>query len=141
MAILFVAVIPLDHPDDWPLLYGNPRQVYSLRRFWGVFWHKIAALSQAAYGRFVSRRVFGFGEGVSAAEKCFLAFWVFAVSRVLHALVNLKVDPETRDPFMDLRFLLLNFCGGFFEWLVEPLIPWNVKRRVPALGRKILGFV
>jgi hypothetical protein len=107
-----------------------------------VFWHKIAAPSQAAYGRFVFRRVFGFGEGVSAAEKCFVAFWVFAVSGVLHALVNLKVDPETRDPFMDLRFLLLNFCGGFVESLVvELLVPWNVKRRVPALGGKLLGFM
>ena len=141
MAILFVAVIPLDHPDDWPPLYGSPRQAYSLRRFWGVFWHKIAAPSQAVYGRFVSRRVFGFREGVSA-EKRFVAFWVFAFSGICHALVNSKVDPETRDAFMDLRFLLLNFCGGFVELLVvEFLIPWSVKRRVPPLGRKILGFV
>jgi hypothetical protein len=142
MAILFAAVIPLDHPNDWPPLYGSPRQAYSLRRFWGVFWHKIAAPSQVVYGRFILRRVFGFKEGVSAAEKCFVAFWVFAFSGICHALVNFKVDPETRDAFMDLRFLLLNFCGGFVEFLVvDFLVPWNVKRRVPPLGGKMLGFV
>jgi hypothetical protein len=139
MAILFVAVIPLDHPDDWPPLYGSPQQAHSLRRFWGVFWHKIAAPSQAVYGRFVSRRVFGFVPGTSV-EKCFIAFWVFAFSGVVHALVNLKVDPDT-DLFMDLRFLLLNFCGGFVESLVvDLLVPGKVKRRVPPLGRRLLGF-
>lgn len=112
MAVPFVAVIPMNHPDDWPPLYGSPRHAYSLRRFWGVFWHKIAAPSQTASGRIFSRRVIGLGE---AAEKCFVAFWVFAISGVLHALVNLKVDSETRGPFMDLRFLLLNFCGGFLS--------------------------
>jgi hypothetical protein len=140
MAILFVAVIPLDHPDDWPPLYGSPRHAYSLRRFWSVFWHKIAAPSQAVYGRFISRRIFGIKEGVSA-EKCFVAFWVFAFSGICHALVNSKVDPETRDAFMDSRFLLLNFCGGFVEALADGLVPWNVKRRVPPLGRKMMGFV
>lgn len=139
MAILFVAVIPLDHPDDWPPLYGSPRQVYSLRRFWGIFWHKIAAPSQAMYGRFISRRLFGFGAGTSA-EKCFVAFWVFAFSGVLHVLVNLKADPETEDPLMDFRFLLLNFCGGSFEMLVGFLIPGRVKRRVPVLVRRMMGF-
>jgi hypothetical protein len=52
VAIPFVAVIPIDHSNDWPPLYGGPRQVYSLRRSW----HKIAAPSQAVYGRVVSRR-------------------------------------------------------------------------------------
>ena len=56
MAILFVAVIPMNRPDDWPPLYGSPRHAYSLRGSWDV------------------------------------------------------------------------------------LVPLNVKRRVPALGRKVLGF-
>jgi hypothetical protein len=39
------------------------------------------------------------------------------------------------------RFLLLNSCGGFVESLVvDRLVPWDVKRHVPALGRKMLGF-
>jgi len=59
VAILFVAVIPIDHPNDWPPLYGGPRQAYSLHRSW----HKIAAPSQAVYGRFVSQLVLDLKRG------------------------------------------------------------------------------
>lgn len=138
MAILFVVALPLDHLDDWPPLFGNPLRAYSLRRFWGGFWHKIAAPSQAEYGRLVSRRLLGL-EVNTTEEKSFVALWVFAISGIIHALVNIKTDPET-NPFLDLQFLLLNFCGGFAESLVTRTIPKSVSNRIPTLVKRVIGF-
>lgn len=138
LAILFVVFLPVDHPDDWPPLFGNPMQAYSLRRFWGVFWHKIASPSQSMYGQVFSRRILRLRFGI-AAEKAFIAFWVFAFSGVAHCFANLKAEPHL-DPFLDLRFLLLNFIGGFVESLVIRAIPRCVKHRVPAVVRRLLGY-
>lgn len=138
LAILFVVFLPVDHPTDWPPLFGNPMQAYSLRRFWGVFWHKIASPSQAMYGQVLSRRILEFKSG-TAAEKAFIAFWVFAFSGVAHSFANLKAEPRL-DPFIDLRFLLLNFIGGLAESLVIRAIPRSFKHRVPVAVRRLLGY-
>lgn len=137
MAVLFVAILPRDHPDDWPPLFGSPFQAYSLRRFWGKFWHKIAAPSQSIYGRTISQRLFGFHAG-SSAEKCFVALWVFAISGIIHCFVNIKADPDS-DPFLDLCFLLKNFCGGLLEVLAIGVMPKSMNRMVSTPVKQILG--
>ena len=30
-----------DRPEEWPPLFGSISEAYTLRRFWGVFWHKL----------------------------------------------------------------------------------------------------
>lgn len=34
LAILFIYVLRIDTPDDWPDLFGNPREAFTLGRFW-----------------------------------------------------------------------------------------------------------
>lgn len=38
LALLFVGC-GIDEPEDWPPLYGNPKEMYTMRRFWGKFWY------------------------------------------------------------------------------------------------------
>lgn len=38
LAFAFVA-FGIDEPEDWPSLYGSIFEAYSIRRFWGKFWH------------------------------------------------------------------------------------------------------
>lgn len=139
MAVLFVAILPLDDPDDWPLLFGSPFHITSLRRFWGRFWHKIAAPSQSMYGLWISRYLFGFVAG-SSAEKCFIALWVFAISGIVHCFVNIKADPDS-DPFLDFSFLLKNFLGGLLEFMAIRLMPKNITRMIPTPVKQTLGFI
>jgi hypothetical protein len=35
-------------PERWPLLYGSPLQVWSIRRFWRRFWHQMIRRVSAA---------------------------------------------------------------------------------------------
>lgn len=72
-------------------------------------------------------------------ERSLVAFWVFAISGVVHALVNVKADPEI-DPLLDLHFLLLNFCGGYLEFIVVQSMPKYIFRRIPSLVKQIAGF-
>jgi len=37
----FVSLLQWDQPDGWPPLFGSISEVYSLRRFWGVFGHQL----------------------------------------------------------------------------------------------------
>lgn len=90
MAVLFVAVLRWDEPEEWPPLWGDLREAYSVRRFWGKFWHPVATLTVLSYGRAFSRRVLRLRVG-SGGEKMFLAFWVFAISGALHCLVSTLV--------------------------------------------------
>ncbi|OBT74656.1 hypothetical protein VF21_07014 [Pseudogymnoascus sp. 05NY08] len=39
LAIFFVTLLRWDQPSQWPALFGSIAEAYSLRRFWGVFWH------------------------------------------------------------------------------------------------------
>ncbi|KAK7946095.1 uncharacterized protein PG986_010416 [Apiospora aurea] len=40
-AILFVAILSWDAAEEWPPLFGSLADTYTLRRFWGVFWHRL----------------------------------------------------------------------------------------------------
>ncbi len=39
LAVVFVGLLDWDAPGEWPSLFGDIREAYSLQRFWGVFWH------------------------------------------------------------------------------------------------------
>ncbi|EFY86583.1 hypothetical protein MAC_07361 [Metarhizium acridum CQMa 102] len=51
LAIIFVGLLQIAQPDEWPPLHGNPFQAYTIQRLWDVFWHQIGALSQLHNGR------------------------------------------------------------------------------------------
>lgn len=41
LALLHVVILGLNSPSEWPPVFGYLIEAYSLRRFWGVFWHKL----------------------------------------------------------------------------------------------------
>ncbi|KAK8103233.1 hypothetical protein PG984_016379 [Apiospora sp. TS-2023a] len=89
--ILFVAILGWDSTDEWPPLFGNLMDAYTLRRFWGDFWHGLHVypfllwIPSPRFSR--SRRVRG----------AFLSFWVFVLAALSHAAVNLVLY---RKPFL-----------------------------------------
>lgn len=89
-AALFVTLLRLDEPAEWPPLFGSVRKAYSVRRFWSKFWHRLPVRSclcslgvindslPSRY-RFMPR---------SRAYKTMSAFWVFLVSGICHMLAD-----------------------------------------------------
>lgn len=122
LAVFFVSVLRVDRPQEWPSLFGNPSEAFTIRRFWSRFWHQINTPSLLAYGKMLSRKVLRMDQG-SGVEKTFLAAWVFGVSVVIHALVEAKTEPAVAPTdgnamaniWRDGYFLGLNFAGGVME--------------------------
>lgn len=138
MAVVFVAMLHLDEPQEWPPLFGDPRQAYSLRRFWARFWHGILRAPHASCGEVLNRRVLRLRPG-SRAEKAMLAFWAFAGSAVTHTLVNWQTSAPG-PLFGDAQFMMANFLACAIETMfcnssaVRHL-------RIPGRIKKGLGFV
>lgn len=109
---LFVTVLGWDRAEEWPPLFGNLKDAYTLRRFWGVFWHRLHVhpftLCMPST-RFVRIKL-GHGALVS--------FWVFTLAALSHAAVNLVLY---RQYFLicKLRFFLLNWAVCFAETIMR----------------------
>jgi hypothetical protein len=113
LAILFVVVLRLDTEREWPPLFGNATEAYSLRNFWGRFWHRIADRSYTNLGCFVSRRVIGF-KASTTTDKITRIFVVFLISGLAHSLVS-WCSGDKRHYMLDTSFFILNFLGGGLE--------------------------
>ncbi|RJE26422.1 hypothetical protein PHISCL_01223 [Aspergillus sclerotialis] len=85
-AILFSIILRWDEPYEWQALFGTPLEAYSLRRFWGRFWHRIVVRPYTTYGLWLSQVCHL--KTNSIAEVLFVSTFVFSLSGVAHALVT-----------------------------------------------------
>ncbi|PVI01091.1 hypothetical protein DM02DRAFT_473880, partial [Periconia macrospinosa] len=86
LALIFVALLRLDAAHEWPPLFGNPAEAYTIRRFWTHFWHQLFSPSAATWARGIARRMPGLES--TWLSKIFLAFFVFSMSGGAHALIG-----------------------------------------------------
>jgi hypothetical protein len=56
-AIIFVVILRLDTPESWPPLFGSPLEAWTIRRFWGKFWHKLSARSTITIGNGIASQL------------------------------------------------------------------------------------
>ena len=81
-SVFFVGV-GLDEPEDWPTLMGSPWQMYSVRRFWGRFWHRSTFRTYIGYGTLVAESTLKLRRGTLAHKLC-VELIVFLVSGIAH---------------------------------------------------------
>jgi hypothetical protein len=87
-AILFIG-IGLDEDWEWPSLFRTVTDAYSMRRFWGVFWHRLIYRAFSAHAAALSR-CFGLPRrGMST--RLINNFLVFVFSAVWHSCVSWKL--------------------------------------------------
>lgn len=141
LAIVFVAVLRFDTAEEWPLLFGNVTEAYSLRTFWGRYWHRIANRSYTNLGRMASRRGFGLSSS-TMSDKVTRIFVVFLISGLAHSLVS-WCGGDKRNYMLDTYFFLLNFLGGVVEVTALKLwdmTPGSTHGAHMRLMRKIFGY-
>lgn len=120
MSLLFVVVLHLDSPEEWPPLFGSPLEAYSIRRFWSRFWHRGAYRPYTSWGRWLSRTVLRLKPG-SGEEKLFVAFAVFTFSGIAHSLVA-RQRADQCGCLSDIWFFYRNFAAALVETVVVKLI-------------------
>ncbi len=105
LSVVFVCLLRVDAPEEWPPLFGSPLEAYSLRRFWSRTWHRLLSPSALMWARWVSRRL-----GLRGSiEKIFVPFFVFTLSGSVHAAVAWKLGGSRLD--RDMWFFWANFVG------------------------------
>lgn len=111
----FFVLVGLDHPSDWPALFGSPMSATSLRKFWSRFWHRLAVRPYTNYGKVVACSL-GL-QPESFAFKTIVACVVFGLSGASHSAVSWRLGQ--RDWYLDIWWFFLNFLGCSVEimWL------------------------
>ncbi|KAL4991012.1 membrane bound O-acyl transferase family-domain-containing protein [Aspergillus falconensis] len=132
LAVVFVAILRFDDPEEWPPLFGSPLEAYSVRRFWSRFWHRLTVPTYVFYARLVSRRLIRVRPD-SALEKTVTALLVFTISGLSHSLVGWALGDTAL--FRDVVFFEMCFLAAAGETAVAKT---KIEIRAPAMLR---GFV
>ncbi|PKX90203.1 acetyltransferase spyB [Aspergillus novofumigatus IBT 16806] len=80
--------IGLDAPEDWPPLFGRAKQAYTLRNFWGTYWHQMFRWPFTATSNYLARELMALPRP-SLLERYTNIFFVFLVSGVMHVMSDL----------------------------------------------------
>jgi hypothetical protein len=112
-ALAFVSVIlGICEPEDWPPLFGSLRAAWTVRGFWGEFWHRIVHRSYTGYGHLVASTL-RLAPG-SWTRRLFVQFVVFLLSGVVHAVMTWQMG-YTCGYFEDIQWFCLNFLAILVE--------------------------
>ncbi|OTB18159.1 hypothetical protein K445DRAFT_9127 [Daldinia sp. EC12] len=122
VGVLFVAILRVDEPHEWPPLFGSPLKAYTLRRFWGRFWHRLFA-SAEVWARVIVDQKALLRLPISV-KKIFVAFSIFTMSGVAHALVGWRIGDSALE--RDVLFFWYNFLAVCFEIIVSKC--WSTKQ-------------
>jgi hypothetical protein len=89
-AVLSVGILRLDAAETWPPLFGSPLEAWTVRRFWARFWHRLSVRSSVTIGKAITSRFLCLQqeEWHPKLFTCAMAFWVFLVSGLCHALAD-----------------------------------------------------
>ncbi|KAI5305809.1 hypothetical protein KEM56_003276 [Ascosphaera pollenicola] len=155
-AISVVAVATnIDTPKDWPPLFGSISQSYTMRRFWGTFWHQILRKMVESISSFVVHTVLHVPkpqrtpgkQGVSALRlfaRYSKLLCAFAVSGLLHLTMDVGTGLQFSES-RSFRYFVIQAVGIMFEDMVEAA--WEKafggsdSEKGVSRWRKAIGFV
>ncbi len=140
LSILFVAVLRIDDVDEWPPLFGNPCHAYTLRRFWGRFWHQLFSPAAVMWAKTILRKALPL-EASSLLSKFLVAFLVFTLSGLAHMAVSWQLG--------DCHLIgdLFFFWENFTIITLETVALSAAKKMLPLpsphnrLARMLAGFI
>ncbi|KEQ81860.1 hypothetical protein M438DRAFT_383288 [Aureobasidium pullulans EXF-150] len=138
LSIMFVGLLQLDSPAEWPPMFGSPSKAFTIRRYWGRFWHRLVHKPYLSLAKIVAGRLCVPSLGHSA-EKVFLAFLIFLISGLAHAMVSLQRG-KLVEAVDDVAF----YCVNFFVMATEGCVLGSagpMRGLLPQWCWKIIGYV
>ena len=147
LAIFFVTLLRWDLPAQWPALFGSIAEAYSLRRFWGVFWHR---LHVAVYEAYMPSFLLHFYDqqqdwqaqqqysGYRKIRKGFRALWMFLSSAICHAAVHWLVTGNGNTA-QQVKFFLSNYALCLVETVARQALKGKVISN-GSLWARLFGY-
>lgn len=126
LSILCVAIFKIDEPTDWPPMFGSILEAYSIRRFWGHFWHKIIVQPYTQFGKLYSRKILRLSPR-SGGDKVCVVFIIFLLSGVAHAAVGYQLGDRC-GWVQDIVWFCSNAIAGAGELFATALLQRLAKR-------------
>ncbi|KAK8048283.1 hypothetical protein PG994_010013 [Apiospora phragmitis] len=144
-ALIGVSLLGWDQPQDWPPLFGDITEAYTLRRFWGVYWHRlhVASLSSFMPAALRSGPAAGLKNDKRRLKSAALrTLVIFTLSALVHAAVGWFIMRDSSS-FVggDVCFLLLNGAVCVLERVVERRLGRAVPGGVRGWWFRPLGYV
>ncbi|KAI1086179.1 hypothetical protein F5B19DRAFT_480159 [Rostrohypoxylon terebratum] len=140
LSVLFVTILQWDTPSEWPCVFGSVSEANSLRRFWGVFWHKLhVGIMTTLMPPCLCRK-----DGEVWWQRCgrssLRALWIFLFSGICHGLVNRVLRKRTMR--QDVQFFLSNYVICLAETVVNSLMRKRYSHDAsPRIWERLLGYV
>ncbi|CAI7593038.1 unnamed protein product [Penicillium palitans] len=139
-SIIFVSLG--DSPSNSPPLIGRMADIYTLRNFWGKFWHQLLRLPLTSTSNFLARDVLGLPTS-SFVERYTNVFIVFFLSGLTHAILDSLRNVSPWD-FWTMSFFLSFVVGYMIEDGVQGLWKRTLGSQndsgLPVWWQKALGF-
>lgn len=120
-------------PDDWPRLFGDLGDLYSVRRLWSKFWHRLVYRPYGGVARIILSRIPRL-DPYSPLYWTLLSFVIFAISGCVHGIVTLAMRWRC-GWWADVHFYFLQFCGIILEEAVD------YATRGGLSSRRWLGYI
>ncbi|KAJ5195811.1 hypothetical protein N7449_006290 [Penicillium cf. viridicatum] len=139
-SIIFVSLG--DSPSNSPPLIGRMADIYTLRNFWGKFWHQLLRLPLTSTSNFLTRDVLGLPRS-SFVERYTNVFIVFFFSGLTHVILDSLRNVSPWD-FWTMSFFLSFVVGYMIEDGVQGLWKRTLGSQndsgLPMWWQKALGF-
>ncbi|KAJ5765059.1 hypothetical protein N7520_004618 [Penicillium odoratum] len=125
LASIVVVGLKLRSPQDWPPLFGRMADGYTLRKFWGAFWHQSLRQPFTAISSLITRNILHLPRP-SILERYTNIFLVFLTSALLH----LTTDIITGIPVQ---------YSGAMPFFMSFTLGYMIEDGVQALYKRIKG--
>ncbi|OCL14832.1 putative toxin biosynthesis protein [Glonium stellatum] len=128
---------------SWRPAFGSPLEAYTIRRFWGNFWHQNLRRRMGEPAAFITHQILQLSKGSILARYLKIGL-TFFISGLIHA----GADMAGGIPFHDqgtIRFFVTQAFGIIIEDSIEALYRFSYgkdckRRRTPGWARAI-GYV
>ncbi|KAI0753269.1 membrane bound O-acyl transferase family-domain-containing protein [Daedaleopsis nitida] len=124
LASILAVALRLGEPQDWPDMFGNWSDAYTLRRLWGRTWHQNLRRHFSHWGK-LAVRVLRIPRGTWLSSQTQLHV-AFLVSAVLHSFGDLMLGKR--------------HFGRSFPFFVANALAITFEDAVLALGKSLLGL-
>ncbi|PYH94737.1 hypothetical protein BO71DRAFT_483561 [Aspergillus ellipticus CBS 707.79] len=140
-----VAVLFGDATDirKWPPMFGSIQDCYSLRQFWGTFWHQLIRRGCSSIAHFITYSTLNLRKGGIMGRYLFI-FLTFVVSGVFHFLADIMMTIPWQESGA-MYFFCIQTLGIILEDGVQAIYQSRGKgcttTGVPRFWVRFLGYV
>ncbi|KAI4106141.1 MAG: hypothetical protein LQ339_003138 [Xanthoria mediterranea] len=139
ITILLVIGLGRGRIEKWPPLFNRWRECWSIRRFWGSFWHQCIRQRFTAPANFLAFSMFNMRPGTLLAKYTILVL-TFLFSGAYHQVIDMVNGVPWQDGGTA-RFFLMQAFGIMFEDTIQDVFRGGRERKKgpPTGWRAVLG--